>query len=205
MCRVADVFTRCVVSNRLFANELTNRTRDIDTGQDRETQERFTELLRQNAQSLRAFVFSLIPQQEAVDEILQESSIAMWRKFGDLHDESGFLKWAFAVIYYELLVYRRKKARSKLFFDTELLEQITAETTKEDGYFQYQWEAFRQCYSRLDADDQASLTKVYQEGSTIREAAISEGKSPDAYYKYLRRLRTRLANCVARQLKELDL
>jgi len=151
---------------------------------------------------LRAFVFSLIPQQDAVEEILQEASIAMWRKFGDLHDESGFLKWAYTVIYYELLVYRRKKARSKLFFDTELLEQISVETSHDDGYFQQRWEAFRQCYSKLSSDDQASLSSVYQDGSSIRDAAISKGKSPDAYYKYLRRLRIRLANCMARESKD---
>ena len=34
---------------------------------------------------LRAFVRSLLPSREHADEVIQETCVVLWRKFGDLH------------------------------------------------------------------------------------------------------------------------
>ena len=56
--------------------------------------------------NLRAFVTSLPPTRKRVDDVMQESSVVLWRKFSEF-DQTGatcdFLAWAFMIARYEVL------------------------------------------------------------------------------------------------------
>ncbi len=47
---------------------------------------------------LRAFLRTLLPTWEAVDDVLQEASVVMWKKLDQLEDEQGFLPWAKVIV-----------------------------------------------------------------------------------------------------------
>lgn len=75
-------------------------------------QEQFVRLFAQYEGNVRAFVTSLLPNWEGVDEVMQETSIVLWRKFDEFDPDrpgSKFTDWAFMIARYEVLKYRRKR------------------------------------------------------------------------------------------------
>ncbi|WP_372725002.1 sigma factor, partial [Novipirellula sp.] len=51
----------------------------------------FMRLFIKHEPALRAFARSILPDWHLVDDTLQEASVTMWEKLGQLHDEAGFL------------------------------------------------------------------------------------------------------------------
>ncbi|MFV1964884.1 MAG: sigma factor [Pirellulaceae bacterium] len=94
--------------------------------------EAFLRLFTRFEGNLRAFVASLLPTREGVDDVMQESSVVLWRKFPD-SDQSGadsdFLGWAFMIARYEVLKYRRRRATDRLQFSEDVFELLAGEAT----------------------------------------------------------------------------
>ena len=76
-----------------------------------DSHEEFLRLWTHHEPELRAFVRSCCPRAQEVDEVLQDVSIAAWRKFSTLDDHAAFGPWACLIARYELLMARRRFAR----------------------------------------------------------------------------------------------
>lgn len=61
---------------------------------------------------------------------MQEISLALWKKFSQFNPDTEFLKWAYVVARYELLMFRRRKARDRHIFHEDLLELLAEEYTE---------------------------------------------------------------------------
>ena len=66
-------------------------------------QEDFLRLYTGYERNIRAFVTSLLPNWEGVDEVMQDTSLVMWRKFDQFDPDrpgSKFIYWAFMIARY---------------------------------------------------------------------------------------------------------
>ena len=54
----------------------------------------FMRLFVRHERDLRVFARSLLPNWPAVDDVLQEASVVMWKKLHQLEQEEGFFTWA---------------------------------------------------------------------------------------------------------------
>ena len=92
--------------------------------------EAFLRLFTRFEGNLRAFVASLLPTWEGVDDVMQESSVVLWRKFSEF-DQSGsdadFRGWAFMIARYEVLKYRRRRATDRVQFSDEVFDLLADE------------------------------------------------------------------------------
>ena len=52
---------------------------------------------------LRAYARTILPDWNSVDDALQEASVTMWEKLGQLRDEDGFLPWAKVILRFKCL------------------------------------------------------------------------------------------------------
>ena len=77
------------------------------------SEEKFLRVFLQNEDDLRSYCRALLPTWEAVDEAMQEASVVMWRKLGQLRKESEFLPWAKVIVRFESLKARRTFARDR--------------------------------------------------------------------------------------------
>jgi RNA polymerase sigma-70 factor (ECF subfamily) len=67
------------------------------------TEPDFLELLVKHEPALRAYARGLVPDWDLVDEALQEASVTMWQKRGQLESADGFVPWARVVLRYKCL------------------------------------------------------------------------------------------------------
>ena len=91
------------------------------------TEADFMRLLLQHENALRAFARSLLPDWDAVDDVLQDASVIMWQKLSQLEDEEGFLPWGKVIVRFHCYRYLEQKKRKGTVFSDELIAILADE------------------------------------------------------------------------------
>lgn len=159
-------------------------------------------LLQRHEAGIRAFIRAVVLRTEDVDEIMQAVSLVAWRKFDALTDHEGFRRWACVIARYEVLKFQRARARDRFVLDEALLEQILEEGADECLVRQRRLSLLEQCLNKLPESRRDLLLQAYAPGCTVRAIAERLGRSEDALYQLLRRLRLELKQCVEMGLVE---
>ncbi len=162
--------------------------------------ERFVRLLTEHEGIIRASIRSVIQRSEDVAEIMQSVSVVMWRKFDSLTDSAGFAKWACVIARYEILKFKRARARDRFQFDDELISLILEEGAQEIPARAARLAHLEACLEKLPESRKALVLQAYAEGCTIKHLAARLGRSQDGLYQLLRRIREELRYCMEFQL-----
>ncbi|MHC5160788.1 MAG: sigma factor, partial [Planctomycetota bacterium] len=85
--------------------------------------EEFLSLLMSNQRRINSYVLSLVPNMNDADDIMQETITVLWRKFDEFQVGTNFASWGMKVAFYCVLDFRKKKAKDKLVFSDDLLNQ----------------------------------------------------------------------------------
>jgi RNA polymerase sigma-70 factor, ECF subfamily len=171
-----------------------------DPAPDRSKQ--FLRLFLQNERRLYAYILTLLPNRADADDALQEASLAMWDKFDATSPPSDFLAWARRVAYYKVLDFYKKAHRLRARLSRVFLERV-AETAAEQAdvlRLDDRREALAACVEKLAPRDRDLLARRFADGATTESASAEVGRSVDAVYKALAKLRQILFDCVQRTL-----
>lgn len=157
----------------------------------------FMRLLMQHEPALRAFARSLLPNWTLVDEVIQEASLTLWQKFDQLEDEPGFLPWAKVIVRFKCLSEIGKLGRDRHVFSEGVLELLADEAAAIDAEEQAEaMKALRSCLTKFSQPHQELLLAPYSGEGRVKAIAEASGKSANALYKLLGRLREKLSDCV---------
>ncbi len=158
-------------------------------------------LLMRHEPALRAFARSLLPDWHTVDEVIQEASLTLWEKFGQLREEAGFLPWAKVIVRFKCLSAMGKLRRDRHVFSDEVLELLADEAEAIDAEEQAATRnALRSCLESFSGAHQELLLAPYAGDGRVLGLAEQTGKSANALYKLLGRLREKLTDCIQRTL-----
>lgn len=160
----------------------------------------FVRLLMRHDRTIRAYLRGLLPTASDVDEVMQEASVVAWRKFGELDHPENFRRWACVIARYEVLMYRRKKARDRLVLGEEIERLMADEGLDELPLRDRQLEALEACLEKLPPERRRLVLRVYEAESPMKTIAEQVGKTPTAIHKMLSRVRRELLLCVERSL-----
>jgi RNA polymerase sigma-70 factor, ECF subfamily len=162
--------------------------------------EQFTALVSRHHTALMGYVLSLVPNWNDAEDILQQTSVVLWRKFGDFRLGSDFLSWACQIARFHVLNHLRKQGRDRHVFSLELVETLASEGVQDAERLEAERGALRACLEKLDARSRDLLAACYAAGATIKQVAQLSGRTPNAVYKGLNRIREALLRCVRRTL-----
>ena len=158
---------------------------------------RFVQLFTEHERRIRVYLFTLLPGRNEVDEVMQEVSAVLWKKFAQLDDDDGFLPWAYRIAHYEVLMYRRTRARDRLVFNESTLLRISEDFDDEaESVRDQQRVALDRCLNKLPAEDRRLLMSAYDSETRISEMAAKMNLTSNSLYKSLGRLRQRLVKCM---------
>lgn len=163
-------------------------------------QELFVRLIMRHDRTIRAFLRSLLPTSADVDEVMQEVSVVAWRKFGQLDDPNDFPRWACVIARYEVLMYRRSKARDRFVLGEDIEELMAEEALEELPLRARQLDALENCLNKLPSERKHLVLRAYAAEEPLKTIAEQIGKSPAALYRLLSRVRHELLVCVERSL-----
>jgi RNA polymerase sigma-70 factor (ECF subfamily) len=163
----------------------------------------FAELLRLHQSRLLAFLHSLVRDLDDAEDLFQQTTVILWKKFADYDRQRSFFSWAAGVARFEAANFLRSRSRQRLYFSDELnlllIEAHQELPTDEDD----RREALAQCIEKLRQRDRQLLDECYQ-GDEVHEVAARHGRSPQSVYNSLRRIRRSLFECVQRNLAQHD-
>lgn len=165
----------------------------------------FTQLWTQHQSTVRAYLASFLGNSIAVDDALQEVALVAWQKGPWEGDTSAFLGYSLACARRIALAARRKQGDTRM----ELLSPQAATALADRVAFLEQQEtvppverlhALRRCLEKLQPEHRELLESRYSGESKEELRGLSKrvGKSMDALYKTLERLRDLLRTCVKR-------
>ena len=155
-------------------------------------------VLAEHARWLRTVVTARLGEPQAVDEVLQEVSLAAVRQSAPLQDASKVAPWLYRLAVMQSLLYRRKVGRRRKLIDRYAerfrpTEQDTHSTDPLDWLLAVERrQLVRTALARLPRRDAEMLLLKYTENWSYRELADHLGISHSAVETRLHRARARL-------------
>ncbi len=165
-----------------------------------ESRKRLMALMTRHQRQIFSYIYTLVPDRHDAEDLLQETSLVICEKFDEFRDGSDFVAWACQIAYWRIRYSRQKFARSKVVFDQDVLDAVAQTASTMHDEIDDRHEALAGCLQKLHPRDRELLLTRYEPGSGVEEAAQRSGRSLEAAYKALGRLRKLLADCVTNQL-----
>lgn len=153
-------------------------------------------LLMRHERQIFAYIYTLVPHRHDAEYILQETCLTIYDKFHEFTVGTDFMAWAMRIAWWKVRAARQKFARAKVVFNDEVMEAIshTAVTmVEETSPMQV---ALSQCLQKLPDRDRRMILTRYEHGSGVERAALVSGRSLQAAYKALMRIKQVLHDCV---------
>ena len=169
------------------------------TSNDDERYEAFVRLLVEHEPRIRSFLRGLLPTWHDVEEVTQEASLIAWKKFDDFEPGTSFGGWLLTIARFEAMKYRRRVARSPLVFADDVWDLVAEASSREDVQ-QVRQRHLEPCLAELKPGQRDLLMKAHTSGVVMRELAVESGKSEQAFYKFIQRLRTVVLECVLKAI-----
>ena len=161
----------------------------------REKQEGFVVRFANCRHDLRRYIYSLVGNLQDADDVLQETSLALWRKFESYDSSKPFLNWAFRFAYFEVMKHREKRKRESQFCE-ETLKLLAAEQEAEEERLKGQEAVLEECIEKLGDVEREVLDLRYRRGKSIHEMNRLLDESGTRLYRILERIRHKLTRCV---------
>lgn len=161
--------------------------------------EAFLCLLMSNQRKIHSYILSLVHNFNDADDIMQETTATMWRKFDQFEMGTDFASWGAKVAYYQILNYRKKKTRDKLSFGDSVFDQISEIAKAKQAEADARVEMLRECIGKLKSDDQNLIKARYEQNCSVKSLAAQLNKSIQFIYKHISRIHTLLNLCIKKQ------
>jgi len=161
----------------------------------------FSDWLLRHQTQLFGYIYSLVRDLDDADDLFQQTSLALWKKFDHYDPARPFLPWAFGVARFEVSNFLRSRGRDRLYFSDELnllLIEAHEELRMEDS--EVRLEAMAGCIGKLRQRDQELLNACYGRSVRMAEIARDWGRSTQSIHNSLKRIRQALFECVRRTL-----
>ncbi len=162
--------------------------------------ERFTRLLIRHEPELLRCVLVAVPHRADARDILQECSVALWRHFSEYDSQRPFANWALGFARIEVRRFLRKSQRRAQLTEraAELLlrdaQQHAAELDEREGFLKH-------CLESLPVSQRELLNGYYHNEYPVGELSQRTGRSVDAVYKMLQRIRLALHQCIESKMR----
>ncbi|QDT66674.1 sigma-70 family RNA polymerase sigma factor [Calycomorphotria hydatis] len=159
----------------------------------------FLDLFHDSRDELRSYLGALIINVSDADDVFQELSLILWKRFDRFEAGTNFFAWARTIALNSARVYWRKQVgRRNVELANRVVEKLSRAHRGQVEVLDMQREKLKACVEQLGERDRQFITKVYEAGVTVKQLAKQLGRNPDELYKRLSRLRQRLRTCANR-------
>ncbi len=154
-------------------------------------------LLTRHQEELFRYIFALLPHEEDARDVLQETSVSLYRKSAEYDITKPFLAWAYRFAYLEVLKQRERNQRGSRHLRADLVGRLAREREGHDPVLQVRLHALDHCLEELAPADQELVRQSYQEKIGVEELVRRFGTSRRTLFRNLERIRRRLFDCIS--------
>jgi len=144
---------------------------------------------------------SIHPHRNEIEDIQQNTAMALMKKFDQYDATLPFLNWAFRFAHYEVLKHREKFAK-RMQLCRATLEMLAEESQADRSLNQARSRALHRCIELIKPEWQRLLSMRYEQKLKIKDIARELGQPVKACYKHFEMIRLKLSECSNQRLKE---
>lgn len=161
----------------------------------------FSELLQNCRSRVFGFIYAIVLNLADTEDVFQQTASLLWEKFDEYTPGTDFASWALRVARFKASNFVRSRHREHKRFSKTFLDGLYhASLESPDFSHQDRLDALRTCLDKLPEADRSLIFKCYGGEMRIKDVADTEGKSANAVYAMLHRIRKALLACVTRTL-----
>jgi RNA polymerase sigma-70 factor (ECF subfamily) len=164
----------------------------------------FMRLYTQHQRRIYVYLLSLVHNVGDAEELLQETSYVLWKKFDEFGPGSNFAAWACRAAYLETLKHRRRRGQAELPLSNQFIERVAQRVSQSSDVLEQRGESFNLCMERLDEADRALIVRRYTPGASVRTLAAELARPARSVTKSLMRIRKFLMECMDRHARRED-
>ena len=157
-------------------------------------------LLSRHQEDLFRYIFALLPHEEDARDVLQETCVALYRKFEEYDSSQPFLAWAFCFAYLEILKQRERNRRGTRYLKRELIDRLAREREQHEPSLHARLLALEQCLKELPPAELTLVRQRYQEKTLSDDLMQQFVVSRRTLFRKLERIRRLLFDCISRRL-----
>ncbi|WP_342804423.1 sigma-70 family RNA polymerase sigma factor [Alteromonas sp. M12] len=164
------------------------------------TSSSFLELFEAERKRIYAYIYALVLNKAAADDIFQETSTILWQEFDKFEIGSSFSKWANAIVFNCVRTYRRQNKKFVVGISDELFDQLI-ENVESNTLEESKWHMLQKCISQLTGSAHQIFYGFYVENMSAQAIADKTGRSIYGIRKTIHLLRKKLFDCVDQNKK----
>lgn len=157
----------------------------------------FVDLLTVHQSRVFSYLMALLRDMTDADDVFQQTSLVLWKKFDDYEPDTDFVRWALSVAQLEAANFLRSKRRRQAIFSDAFqdhLAQLHAE--QDDDLLEARRQALALCVEKVDDDDRELLDRCYGTPMTMKQVAAQLACRPNVIYDRISRIRRKLLRCI---------
>ncbi len=176
---------------------------DNDPGRPPEPLELFEILVRENADSLTAFLRAAVEDRSTADDLFQDTMLVAWRKLSEYDRTRPFGAWLRGIARNLVMAHYRKNPRQVTLSNERVLEYLDRRVAQVDHQpgdsLDEKVVALTDCIERLAPMYREPIELHYRQSHTSEWIAEHLATTRDAVQKRLQRARLQLAQCLERK------
>lgn len=162
----------------------------------------FVAALLSHQRGIHAFLVTLLPHEDDLDDLQQQVCLALWEKRDQYEPARPFLPWAYAFARNHALKYLEAKSREKglQHFSGPMLEQIAIAREAFDVSTEARRRSLDACLRRLRPEQRDLIRERFAGERSLKDLAARIGVSAASLTMRLQRLRHALLKCIEQGL-----
>jgi RNA polymerase sigma-70 factor (ECF subfamily) len=156
------------------------------------------ELYSGNYPRLQYYVMTLLPGANDAADVLQETSLVLWKKFDSFERGTNFFAWACKIARLQALKYRERQGKSAKLFELHVMELLADEASDDELGKTPPLPVLRTCLDKLSDKEKALILRRYLPGMSVKLLAVEIGRSANSLSHSLGRIRRSLLECIKR-------
>lgn len=166
-----------------------------------EQHEEFMRLFLENEHEVLRYVLALVPNLADARDIVQETAVSLWKRFDDYDACQPFAPWACRFALNKIRHHWRREQRRQMFFQEDTIEYLAARRAQIADSLDHRRDHLKECLNKMPEKPRALLTGYYFQEKTVEELSDQTGRTVEAIYKALQRIRKGLMSCIEKRLE----
>ena len=164
-------------------------------------QAQFLRLFLSSERELFRYVAALVPSAGDAQEIVQQVAVVLWEKFDQYDPQQPFTPWACRFALNKARQWIERRQRWQALLHGGLAEELAQRREELRPELEVRLKHLEGCIGKLTEDQRSLVEGYYYHRTGIEKVAESSGRTVEATYKALQRIRTALQMCIENAAK----
>src|SRR5687768_9334083 len=160
------------------------------------SQQAFLSLFLRSEREIFRYVAALVPNVMDAEDIVQQTAFALWEKFDAYDPGQPFTPWACRFALNKARQWIERRQRWQALLQGGLAEELAVRREELQPELEVRFRHLEGCIGKLPEDQRSIVEDYYYHRAGIEKIAESSGRTVEATYKALQRIRNTLQNCM---------